>query len=708
MALNLDSIGKKIGPVTKKYDWKDVVLYALGVGAGFDDLDYCYENRLKVIPSFSIGAVFEFLAEAALNSEVDLSGILHGEQDIIFHNPIPTEGTLSTEGTITHIYDKGKETGALVVAEADTNHSNGQKLFTNIFTLFCRRDGGFGGPDAPKEPVEFPDRLPDFEEECVPLPDQPLIYRLTGDIFALHVDPEFAKASGFEKPIMHGLCTHGYACRAVIKHLFPGQPERMKRFRNRFSRSLYPGTPIKTQIWKVDEGYALFRTINAQTGDVVIDRGIVEWLTAAEMEQQSRKEKIRFDDRVAIITGAGAGLGRIYSIELARRGARVVVNDFGGNRDGAGEGSFGPADKVVEEIRAMGGEAVANYDSVATSEGGRGIVNTALEAFGRLDILINNAGILRDRSLAKMEPEDWDAVMSVHLDGAYNVSRPAFSTMRENRYGRIVVITSASGLNGNFGQTNYSAAKMALIGFMNTLKLEGEKHGIKVNAVAPIAATRLTEELLPPDLSEKMKPDFVAPLVLLLCSEECRVSGRVYSAGMGYYSRVGLVTGQGTVIGDGKQIPSPELVERHINDICSLAGAVEHFDATTALGAMLQALTSKPEKAVQPVESLTVKAVFGRMPGAFQKDRASGVDVVFQYHIVGPAGGEWYVTIKGGTCEVKTGEHAQPTTTIMMSDEDFLNLINGKLKAMQAYTSGKLKIQGDIMKSQLIEKLFKF
>ena len=708
MALNLDSIGKKIGPVTKKYDWKDVVLYALGVGAGFDDLDYCYENRLKVIPSFSIGAVFEFLAEAALNSEVDLSGILHGEQDIIFHNPIPTEGTLSTEGTITHIYDKGKETGALVVAEADTNHSNGQKLFTNIFTLFCRRDGGFGGPDAPKEPVEFPGRLPDFEEECVPLPDQPLIYRLTGDIFALHVDPEFAKASGFEKPIMHGLCTHGYACRAVIKHLFPGQPERMKRFRNRFSRSLYPGTPIKTQIWKVDEGYALFRTINAQTGDVVVDRGIVEWLTAAEMEQQSRKEKIRFDDRVAIVTGAGAGLGRIYSIELARRGARVVVNDFGGNRDGAGEGSFGPADKVVEEIRAMGGEAVANYDSVATSEGGRGIVNTALEAFGRLDILINNAGILRDRSLAKMEPEDWDAVMSVHLDGAYNVSRPAFSTMRENRYGRIVVITSASGLNGNFGQTNYSAAKMALIGFMNTLKLEGEKHGIKVNAVAPIAATRLTEELLPPDLSEKMKPDFVAPLVLLLCSEECRVSGRVYSAGMGYYSRVGLVTGQGTVIGDGKQIPSPELVERHINDICSLAGAVEHFDATSALGAMLQALTSKPEKAVQPVESLTVKAVFGRMPGAFQKDRASGVDVVFQYHIVGPAGGEWYVTIKGGTCEVKTGEHAQPTTTIMMSDEDFLNLINGKLKAMQAYTSGKLKIQGDIMKSQLIEKLFKF
>ena len=149
MALNLAAVGRKIGPVVKEYGWKDVVLYALGVGAGFDDLDYCYENRLKVIPSFSIGAVFEFLAEVGLASEANLAGILHGEQDIIFHNPIPPEGKLSTEGSITHIYYNGAEKGALVVAESDTYHSNGQKLFTNIFTLFCRRDGGFGGPDSP-------------------------------------------------------------------------------------------------------------------------------------------------------------------------------------------------------------------------------------------------------------------------------------------------------------------------------------------------------------------------------------------------------------------------------------------------------------------------------------------------------------------------------------------------------------------------------
>jgi NAD(P)-dependent dehydrogenase (short-subunit alcohol dehydrogenase family)/acyl dehydratase len=594
MALNLDSIGRKIGPVRKEYTWKDVVLYALGVGAGFDELEYCYEHQLKVIPSFSIASVFNFLAEVGMSSNADLSGILHGEQEIIFHNPIPTEGTLTTEGAITHMYDKGKDKGALVVANADTYHSNGQKLFTNIFTLFCRKDGGFGGDPGPDETFEFPDRPPDFEEKVHPSPDQPLLYRLSGDIFQLHVDPDFARASGFEKPIMHGLCTHGYACRAVIKHLLPGEPERITRFCVRFSRTLYPGQPMTTQIWKMDEGKAFFRTINAENGDVVMDRGIVEWQSKDEMERRARLGSIHFDGQAAIVTGAGAGLGRTYALELAKRGARVVVNDLGGARDGSGQGSSSPADQVVEEIKALGGEAVANYDSVATAQGGQAIVDAAIKAFGRVDIVINNAGILRDKTLVKMDPENWEAVLDVHLKGAYNVTRPAFVKMRENKYGRIILTTSAAGLYGNFGQTNYSAAKMGLVGFMNTVKLEGEKHNIKVNTVAPAAGTRLTEDVLPPDMFEKLRSEFVAPLVLYLCSERCEENGMIFNAGMGYFNRAAIVTGPGAVVGDGKKPPTVEEIHKHWDVINDVSGAQEFPNATAAFGPMLDAFS--PEK----------------------------------------------------------------------------------------------------------------
>ncbi|MGD8961661.1 MAG: SDR family NAD(P)-dependent oxidoreductase, partial [Desulfobacterales bacterium] len=201
-------------------------------------------------------------------------------------------------------------------------------------------------------------------------------------------------------------------------------------------------------------------------------RGFVNyfWKAVPVPVAGEQKDSIRFDEQVAIVTGAGAGLGRAYALELARRGARVVVNDLGGARDGSGKGSKSPADQVVAEIKQMGAQAVANYDNVATAEGGENIVQTAMDAFGRVDILINNAGILRDRSFLKMTPEDWQAVLNVHLNGAYFVTRPAMAAMRENGYGRIVMTTSAAGLYGNFGQSNYSAAKLALIGLMNTLK----------------------------------------------------------------------------------------------------------------------------------------------------------------------------------------------------------------------------------------------
>ncbi len=702
MALDLDRIGKPIGPIERDYDWKDAALYALGVGAGFDDLDYVYEKQLKIVPSFSIGAVFDFLMRVATDANANLGGILHGEQDIIFHHPIPPEGHLTTRGAITHMYDKGAKKGALVVAEADTFHDGGAKLFTNIFTLFCRKDGGFGGQDAPADPVVFPDRDPDFTEEARPSADQPLLYRLSGDVFALHVDPEFAQSSGFEKPIMHGLCTHGYACRAAVKHLMPGAPERMTRFRVRFSRTLYPGVPIQTLIWKTDEGRAVFKVVNTDNGETVIDNGIVEWMDEAELARRQALGAIHFDGRVAVVTGAGAGLGRAYALELAKRGAKVVVNDLGGAPDGTGK-SASAADAVVKEIQDAGGEAVASYDSVATPEGGEAIVKTAMDAFGRLDILINNAGILRDRSLTNMTPEEWQAVIGVHLNGAYNVTRPAMKVMRGQGYGRIVMTTSAAGLHGNFGQTNYSAAKLGQVGFMHTLKAEGAKYGVKVNTVAPIATTRLTEDLLPPDLKDKLQPEFVVPLTLYLASEQCPESGGIYNAGMGFFSRAAIVTGPGTTVGDGVTPPTAEQVAAKLSAIRSLKGAEEFSDAMAALTPIMNAF-SKP--APEGGGGLTVADIFDEMADHFLADKAAGVDVIFQYTITGAQAGSWYCEIKDQQCTVSTGEHDSPTTTITMGDEDFIALMEGRLNAMAAYTGGKLKIGGDIMKSQLIEKLF--
>jgi 3-hydroxy-3-methylglutaryl CoA synthase/NAD(P)-dependent dehydrogenase (short-subunit alcohol dehydrogenase family)/putative sterol carrier protein len=429
---------------------------------------------------------------------------------------------------------------------------------------------------------------------------------------------------------------------------------------------------------------------------------------AEEISAETEKEAIRFDGKVAVVTGAGAGLGRVYALDLAERGAKVVVNDLGGARDGSGDGSATPADKVVDEIKAAGGEAVASYDSVATSEGGEAIIKKALDAFGRVDIVINNAGILRDRTLAKMEPAEWSVVRSVHLDGSYNVTRPAFRVMREQGYGRIVMTTSAAGLFGNFGQCNYGAAKMGAVGLMNTLKLEGDKYDIKVNCIAPVAATRLTDDILPPDLKEKLLPEFVAPMVLYLSSDRCDENGMIFNAGMGCFNRAAILTGPGTVIGTGEAAPTPEEIHRHWEEIEDMSGAAEFYNATAALGDMLNAFSPEAKQEAEAEAGLSVKGIFDGMTEHFQADKAAGLDLVFQYEITGPDGGKWSVVIKDGACEVSEGAHERPTTTIIMSDEDFVALIDGRLNAMQAFTSGKLKVEGDIMKSQLIEKLFKF
>ena len=246
---------------------------------------------------------------------------------------------------------------------------------------------------------------------------------------------------------------------------------------------------------------------------------------------------IRYDNRVAIVTGAGAGLGRSHALLLASRGAKVVVNDPGGSVDGTG-GANAVADTVVAEIRAAGGEAVASYGSVSDEKAAQGIIDTAMNTWGRLDILVNNAGILRDKSFNKMENEDFRVVVDVHLMGTVYCTKAAWQIMRAAKYGRIVVTTSGSGTVGNFGQANYGAAKMAVNGFINVLRHEGQSYNIKLNAISPSARTRMTEDLINPEILEFMKPELVSPAVAWMCSEQCDVSGEIIAANAGAYSVV--------------------------------------------------------------------------------------------------------------------------------------------------------------------------
>jgi NAD(P)-dependent dehydrogenase (short-subunit alcohol dehydrogenase family) len=252
---------------------------------------------------------------------------------------------------------------------------------------------------------------------------------------------------------------------------------------------------------------------------------------------------IRFDGRVAIVTGAGGGLGREHALALAARGAKVVVNDFA-----PAHGSASPADAVVQQIRAAGGEAIANGASVTDFDGVSAMVQQAMDAWGRVDILVNNAGILRDKTFAKMDLADFRLVLDVHLMGAVNCSKAVWEIMRGQQYGRIVMTTSSSGLYGNFGQSNYGAAKMALVGLMQTLSLEGEKYGIRVNCLAPTAHTRMTEGLMPQQVLDALKPEAVTPGLLFLASDEAPTRA-ILCAGAGTFERAYVTLTEGVHIG---------------------------------------------------------------------------------------------------------------------------------------------------------------
>jgi NAD(P)-dependent dehydrogenase (short-subunit alcohol dehydrogenase family) len=291
--------------------------------------------------------------------------------------------------------------------------------------------------------------------------------------------------------------------------------------------------------------------------------------------------EISFDGRVAIVTGSGGGLGRTYALELARRGAQVVVNDLGGSVNGQG-GSDAAAQRVVDEIKAAGGEAVPNYDSVSNPEGGESIVKTAIDAFGKVDIVINNAGILRDKSFAKLSWEDLDAVLDVHLKGAFYVSQPAFKVMKENGYGRFVFTSSNSGVFGNFGQANYGAAKAGLVGLSNVIAVEGAKAGILSNVLMPVAATRMTEDLLGEAL-KYLQPELVTPLVTFLASEACTFTHETFSAAAGRYARVFIGLAPGWYAGKG-QVPTAEDILDNLPQIENQQGYIVPTASSDELG----------------------------------------------------------------------------------------------------------------------------
>jgi len=299
-------------------------------------------------------------------------------------------------------------------------------------------------------------------------------------------------------------------------------------------------------------------------------------------------QKLQFSGKVAIITGAGGGLGKSYALLFASRGAKVVVNDLGSSFTGEGKSSKA-ADVVVEEIKKAGGEAVANYDSV---EDGDKIVKTALDTWGRVDIVINNAGILRDTSFLKMQDKDWDLIYRVHLKGSYSVTKAAWPHMRDQGYGRIIMTSSAAGIFGNFGQANYSAAKLGLLGFAKTLAQEGEKKNILVNTIAPMAGSRMTETILPPDLVKELKPEYVAPLVAYLCHESCTENGQLFEVGAGWIAKLRWERTEGLFLGTDI---TPETVAKNwdkVNDFTNSSHPTSGSESFAFVAAKLQSSRS--------------------------------------------------------------------------------------------------------------------
>ncbi|KAM9821771.1 peroxisomal multifunctional enzyme type 2 [Syngnathus typhle] len=324
---------------------------------------------------------------------------------------------------------------------------------------------------------------------------------------------------------------------------------------------------------------------------------------------------LSFEGRVVLVTGAGGGLGKEYALAFAERGASVVVNDLGADTKGGGKSSAA-ADKVVDEIKAKGGKAVANYDSV---EDGEKLVQAALDAFGRIDIVVNNAGILRDRSFVRTSDLDWDLIHRVHLRGSFLVTRAAWNHMKEQKFGRIIMTASAAGIYGNFGQANYSAAKLGLLGLSNTLAIEGRKYNIHCNTIAPVAGSRLTETVMPPDLVAALKPEYVAPMVLWLCHEQCQENGGLFEVGAGWIGKLRWERTQGCITRQSNQPMTPEAVRDQWDKVCDFTDAIKPTSVQESLQSIVNVLskvesgvTASPTSAVSSAAGINPTAVVGQ------------------------------------------------------------------------------------------------
>jgi NAD(P)-dependent dehydrogenase (short-subunit alcohol dehydrogenase family)/putative sterol carrier protein len=439
--------------------------------------------------------------------------------------------------------------------------------------------------------------------------------------------------------------------------------------------------------------------------------------------------ELRYDGKVAVITGAGGALGRGYALMFASRGASVVVNDLGVGMTDM-ERNNSAAEKVVQEIKQAGGKAVANYDSV---ENGDKIIQTAIDAFGRVDIVINNAGILRDVSFIKMTDQQWDIIQRVHVFGAYKVARAAWPHMLKQGYGRIINTASAAGIYGNFGQANYSAAKLALHGLTNTLAREGAKKNVLCNTIAPLAGSRMTETVFPPDLVKALKPDYVAPLVGFLCHEGSTENGGLFEVGAGWVSKLRWQRTSGHSFPLNEPF-TPEDVRDKWNDITSFENPdypTSGQDAFAKIMANLETGKNAPapkKKAAAPEQKKPAAAaagggggggsdfaaapIFEQLAGLVAGDPAIAkkVNGVFLYEL--KKGGkvqEWTADLKNGGGAVYAGKPkiGNADVTFTMADEDFVAMIQQKVNPQNLFMGGKLKLKGNMALAMNFEKVVK-